>query len=267
LIFDTRVRTLTDEIQEHWEERVKEQHRRNREQTVQELVLQFGEYAAEQKRQNFIDLGSKPFSILAFHNRFLEQVRVSFIMGAYYPSLTGACALGERILNQLILALRDDFKATAGYKRVYNKESFDNWDLAIDTLEAWDVLLPEVAREFRALCDRRNDAIHFRPDVDRNDRDLALAAIRRLSLILGTQFGALGSQPWFLTGVPGEIFIKKDWESRPFIRKVYLPNCKAVGPQHKVESVIPWVIRDEEYEEGEISDEEFCLLRRNRQSK
>jgi hypothetical protein len=39
--FNTRVRTLTDEIQEHWEERVKEQHRRNREQTVQELVWQF----------------------------------------------------------------------------------------------------------------------------------------------------------------------------------------------------------------------------------
>src|ERR671923_1351304 len=67
--FDTRVRTLTDEIQEHWEERVKEQHRRNQEQTVQELIQQFGAYAADRKRQNFIDLGTKPFSILAFHNR------------------------------------------------------------------------------------------------------------------------------------------------------------------------------------------------------
>jgi hypothetical protein len=261
--FDTRVRTLTDEIQEHWEERVKEQHRRNREQTVQELIMQFGAYAADRKRQNFIDLGPKPFSILAFHNRFLEQVRAAFIMGAYYPALTGACALGERILNQLTLTLRDDFKSTAHYKRVYNKDSFDNWDLAIDMLEAWDVLLPEAVKEFRTLRDRRNDAVHFRPDVDKNDRDLALVSIRSLSSIVGTQFGALGGQPWFITSVPGEIYIKKDWESRPFIRKVYLPNCRAVGPRHRVESVIPWVIRDEEYDERDITDEEFCLLRQS----
>ena len=261
-----RVRSLTDEIQEHWEESVKEQHGRNREKTVQELTLQFGEYAADQKRQNFIDLGPKPFSILAFHNRFLEQIRVAFIMGAYYPALTGACALGERILNQLILTLRDDFKATAAYRRVYSKASFDNWDLALDTLEAWDVLLPEVVREFRALRDCRNDAIHFRPEIDKNDRDLALASIRSLSSIVGSQFGALGRYPWFITNVPGEIYIKKDWESRPFVRKVYLPNCQAVGPRHKVESIFPWVIKDEEYEDREISDEEFCLLRQTRRS-
>jgi hypothetical protein len=223
--------------------------------------LQFGAYAADRKRQNFIDLGPKPFSILAFHNRFLEQVRTAFIMGAYYPALTGACALGERILNQLILTLRDDFKSSPQYKRVYNKDSFDNWDLAIETLEAWDVLLPDAAKEFRALRDRRNEAIHFRPDVDKNDRDLALAAIRSLGSIVGTQFAAWGRQPWFITGVPGEIYIKKDWESRPFIQKVYLPNCKAVGPRHRVESVVPWVIKDEEYDECEITDEEFCCLR------
>src|SRR5207244_243496 len=112
-------------------------------------------------------------------------------------------------------------------------------------------------------CDRRNDAIHFRPEVDKNDRDLALASIRNLGAIVGSQFGALGSQPWFVTGVPGEIYIKKDWESRPFVRKVYLPNCRAVGPRHKVESVIPWIIKDKEYEDCEISDEEFCVLRQN----
>ena len=225
---DTRMRTLTDEIQEHWEAHVKEQHRRNREQTELELLQQFGAYDAEEKRQNFIDLGPKPFSILAFHNRFFEQVRVAFILGAYYPALTGACALGERILNQLILKLRDDFKNTAEYKWVYNKESLDNWDVAINTLKAWDVLLPEAVEEFRDMRDRRNDAIHFRPEVDKNARDLALAAIKSLGLIIGTQFGALGGQPWFLTCVPSEIYIKKDWESRPFIRKVYLPNCRPV---------------------------------------
>ncbi|MFQ5883011.1 MAG: hypothetical protein ACE5I9_11180 [Candidatus Methylomirabilales bacterium] len=261
--FDARVHSLTLEIQDHWEEKVKELHRRNREQTELELVWEFGEASAEQKGQNFIDLGPKPLSILAFHNRFFQQIRVSFVMGAYYPTLTASCALGERILNHLILTLRDEFKATPEYRRVYHKDSFDNWDTAIDTLEAWKLLLPQVVVEFRELRDRRNEAIHFRPEVDKSDRTLALGAIGSLGSILGNQFGAFGPQPWFITGIPGETYIKKSWENNPFIRKIYLPNCLAVGPKHKVESVVPWVVKDDyQYEEREVTDEEFCILRR-----
>jgi hypothetical protein len=133
------------EIRDHWEESVKEVHRQNRERMKQELVRLFGEAASEHKLKNFADLGPKGLSMIAFHNRFFEQVRVAFVVGAYYPALTGACALGERILNYLILALRDDFKHTPEYKHVYRKESFDDWSDAIDSLEAWDVLLPDAA--------------------------------------------------------------------------------------------------------------------------
>ena len=95
------------------------------------------------------------------------------------------------------------------------------------------------------------------------DRPRALAAIKSLGTILGRQFGALGRQPWLLTGIPGEIYIKKDCESRPFIRRVYLPNCLPVGPRHKVTSVRPWRITDDQqYEDREVTDEEFCSLRR-----
>ena len=184
-------------------------------------------------------------------------------MGGYYPALTGACALGERVLNHLILLLRDDFKLTAEYKRVYNKDSFDKWDVAIETLIAWDVLLPDVAVEFRKLRDRRNDAIHFHLEVDTNDRELALAAIKSLEPILSNQFCAFGPQPWFITDIPGEIYIKKDCEQKPFVRKAYLPNCVAVGPKHTIESVMPWVVKDDyPYAAKDITDEEFSTYRR-----
>lgn len=259
--FDARVHSLTQDVQDDWEDEVKVLHNRNREQTERGLIREFGEFAAENKRQNFIELGPKPFSILAFHNLFLEQVRIAFVVEAYYPALTAACALGERILNYLILSLRNDFTSTPEFRRVRNKDSFDNWDLAIKTLETWDVLLPEVAKEYRVLRDLRNKSIHFRPEVDRNDRPLALDAIRSLGSIVGTQFCAFGSQPWFITGVPGESYIKKDWESRPFIQKVYLPNCRALGPRHMVESINPWRICEDDYEDRDITDEEFCELR------
>jgi hypothetical protein len=49
----------------------------------QQLLQEYGVYAAETKLQNFIILDSKPLSIVAFHNKFLNQIRVSFVMGAY----------------------------------------------------------------------------------------------------------------------------------------------------------------------------------------
>jgi hypothetical protein len=235
--------------------------RANRAATEQNLIDSFGaDYAAE-KRQNFIDLGPKEMSVLAFHNLFFEQIRMAFIIGAYYPALTAACALGERILNHLTLLLRDDFRATPEFKKVYGKDSFDNWDVPIDTLETWRVLLPDVASDCRRLKQMRNDALHFRPDVDGEARRIALDAIKCLASIISKQFGAFGKHPWFFS-IPGEIYIKKQAENEPFVAKVYLPNGARVGPRHKIVSVLPWRIEDETYENKEISDDDYSALRR-----
>ncbi len=261
--FDATAHWLVDPIREEWEEGIKEQHRKNRERIVEGLVAEYGAWESEAKRENFIALQDKPISILAFHNRFFEQIRNSFVMGGYYPALTAGCALGERILNHLILTLRDDFKATPEYKRVYNKPQIDKWDLAINTLESWEVLLPEVVREFRSLKNKRNAAIHFRPEVDRNDRDLALGTILCLRSIIGKQFSGFGPEPWFISDIPDEMYIKKDWEEKPFVRRIYLPNGYAVGPYHRIEGPYPQIcINDNfEYEDREVTDGEFRDLR------
>lgn len=262
--FDTRVHMLTQEISNEWDDQVKKLHRQNRKAIEKELVSFYGQEFQEAKRQNFIDLGDKPLSILAFHNRFFEQIRTAFVIGAYYPALTATCALGERILNHLILILRDDFRNTPEYKMVSRKDSFDNWDIPIDTLESWSILLPDVTKQFRRLRDLRNKAIHFRPEVDSNDRALALEAIQCLREIIRNQFSAFGSQPWFITNIPDESYIKQDWESMPFIQKVYLANCISVGPKHRIESLIPKIVVNDnfQYEESEITDEEFSEIRK-----
>lgn len=261
--FDSRARTLTDPIRDAWEEKVKEQHRQNQAQVEAELIANYGISASDLKKQNFIALDTKPFSVLAFHNRFFEQIRVAFIMGAYYPALTGTCALGERILNHLILTLRDDYRHTSEYKKVYRKESFDDWNLPISVLKSWGVLLPEVVKQFQQLRDMRSKVIHFRPETDRNDRELALEAIHCMREIIGNQFSSFGPRPWFISNIPGEIYIKKDWELHPFVRKIYLPNCALVGPKHRIESVLPRIVVNDnfEYEDNEISDKEFRELR------
>lgn len=261
--FDTRVRTLADPICDEWEENVKKLHYVNRKRVTEALIAEFGELYKEQKIENFIALDAKPFSIIAFHNRFFTQIRNSFVVGAYYPALTGACALGERILNYLLLTLREDYKGTQEYKKVFRKESFDDWTIPISTLQSWDILLPDVVDNFSKLKEMRNRALHFRPETDQNDRELALEVITCLKAIIGSQFSSFGPQPWFITCVPGEIYIKQTWESKPFIKKIYLPNCAFVGPKHRIDALMPKVVINDrfEYENRQISDEDFCTLR------
>lgn len=261
--FDTRAQILETKIEDHWEEQVKESWRLMKSQIRQGLAATFGPARLAQVEANLIDLGAKPFSVLAFHNKFLEQVRNAFIVGSYYPALTGACALGERILNHMIIRLREYYRDTPEYKRIYRKSSFDDWDVPIGVLQSWGILLPQAAEAFRDLKEIRNLAIHFNPATDQNDRPMALEAIRLLGKAIEHQFASIGTQPWFIPNMGGEAYIAKAAESQPFIREVYIPNGVYVGPFHRVEFRDGRFVAhdDNEYEEKDITDDEFRRLR------
>ena len=258
--FDSRPNLLGMEIKDEWQEEVKNLHIENKARTEKGFIDEFGVLDWDSKKRNIIDIDSSPLSIIAFHNNFFYQVRRSFIIGSYYPALTAACALGERILNHLILLLRDDFKNTKEYKEIYRQESFDDWDKVIRILSSWEVLLPEVATNFLALKEIRNrEAIHFNAITEDKDREISLRAIKLLAEIIKGQFVGYGLQPWFIEKTKGSFYIKKSWEDRPFIKKVYIPNCVLVGPYHKVMPGFV-IIDDYPYEDKEISDEEFSEL-------
>ena len=262
--FDTRASVLKTP-EDCWEEKIKQQHLSNRNQMINQLKVQYGDRDIENKINNFIELKSKPFSVIAFHNKFLEQVRNAYVIGSYYPALTGASALGERILNHMIILLRDYHKNDARYKRVYKKKSFDDWNTAIDLLESWDDLLIEAAQKFRDLHTIRNNSLHFTREIDSDDKNFSISAIHKIQEIIDIQFGFSCKQPWYLW-IPGEIYLKKEWEKKPFVKEVIIPNSLLVGPNHYVESLRPhYQINDNFiYENKEISDEEFIQLRKNR---
>ena len=258
--FDSRARSF-DSIPEEWDEHVKAMHLQARDRAIAGLKFEYGELRFEEKQENFIDLGAKPFSILAFHNRFYAQARAAFVQCQYYPALTSVCALGERVLNHLVLGLRDHYKATAAYKHVYRKDSFDRWEVAIDALAEWKVLTPDADKHFRLLSKMRNEAIHFNVDTEHNVRTDALNALLTFGKVIETQFAAFGQLPWLFMP-PGEVYIRKEWECVPFIQLVYAPNAVYVGPLHQVVSVIPWQVTDKnDYESIDISDEEFANRR------
>ena len=265
--FDSRAHGL-DSAPDEWDDKAKEMHEENRKRAFEGLKYEFGELSLDEKIKNFVELKFKPFSVLSFHNKFLEQVRNAFVIGSYYPALTGACALGERILNHLMLTFREYHKASPEYKKVYRKDSFDSWTLTIDTLLSWEILLPEPGDKFRALSEKRNSSIHFNPETDHNDRELALEAIHLLQEIVAGQFAAFGNLPWLFI-VPGECYIKKEWETTPFVQHIYLPNCALVGPKHEIQTMIPkTVVNDQfEYEDRDVTDEEYAELRRSRRQR
>ena len=258
--FDTRAVILSTKIQAAWEDRIRKQWEENQNNTREGLVHEYGALNFQRKIDNFIALGANPLSVLAFHNKFLEQCRNSFVIGSYYPALVGACTLGERILNRLIIALRDHFKGTKEYKSLHQKESFEKWTQAIDTLVSWDSLLPETAILFRELKPLRNKAIHFNPETDTNDRELSLSALLLIQEIVEKQFSAFGTQPWYIEGTKGASFVAKTYETNPFVREIIIPNCAYVGPLHRLKHASTgWIVEDSnDYEQAEITDEEYA---------
>lgn len=227
------------------------------------LLYQFGEENLGLKIAEFSELGPEPFSVLAYHNRFFREARNAFVIGSYYPALTGACALGERILNHLLRDLRESFRSTPQYKLVYDKDSYDDWEKAISILEAWDILLPDAVTDFRLLRDKRNSALHFRPETDASARDLAVEAIRVLHRIIDRQFGT-GSQPWYMLGTPGETYVKQEAEQLPFVAKVIVPVAFSVGPRHTLNfnEASGWGVEDVgDYGPATGADDEFLAIR------
>ncbi len=264
--FDSRAHSLDPNIPEEWDEQVKELHRENLVSARAGMAREFGEQAIDAKIENFVAMGAKPFSVLAHHNALFHQVRPAFVIGAYYPALVGACALGERILNHLVLDMRGHFTGTRAYPKVHAKKSFDDWRVPIDALENWNILLPQAVTEFRALMNLRHRSIHFNPSTTQNLREHALAAVVHMRTIIEQQFASHALRPWFIPNTIGQIFIRKDWESNPYVQAYYLPNCPFVGPLF---GMAPgprgWQFYDQaDNGDGEWSDEEFAAAYNDR---
>lgn len=264
--FDLRATSLEVEVKPDWDPAVVEQWNRIKDNIRAGLIAEFGSSGSARKVENFLAIGPLSMSIVSYHNALHRQVRNAFVLGAYYPALVGACALGERVLNHLILDLREFYADTPEYHRVGRKQSFDNWSVAIDALEAWGVLLPDAVRHYRALAKLRNRSVHFDPETYGRLREDALAAVVGVREILDQQFSTFAIRPWFIGDALGSCFIGKAYETDPFVRTYFIPNCFFVGPHHLFRSVIPeTVLVDKtDYGPGDWTDAEFQTMFRDR---
>lgn len=260
----------------HWDEPARTAALARREQTLLDLEADYGARNITEKAENFKDVGPFPQSILSYHNSFLIQVRSAFVFASYYPALTGAASLGERLLNHLVIKLHPHFTKSRTYKRakrVACAGGDDSWTALLDILTDWEVLLPAatfsnseypaVADQFDALHKLRNKSVHYHGgEIESDIRGAALKAIELVQSIILRQFGFFAYQPWFMRNTPGAQFIAKDFEQHAFVVEYYLPNCLYVGPHHRIEpSALGGVVFDDyPYEEVDISDDQFREL-------
>ena len=137
--------------------------------------------------------------------------------------------------------------------------------MAIDVLDSWQVLLPAASKLFKELKDIRHSSLHFNLEIDTNTRETAKKAIEKLSDIIKEQFAGFGKQPWFICA-KGTTFIRKDWESNPFVKEIILPSCCHVGHKHKLDHKNDqWIVHDNnDYGQGSLSDEKFIELFENK---
>lgn len=262
--FDARPAQISPEGRENWEPHVQAVWLENERRVKESIIHEFGAEGYERKIADFRTHGTIPISVVAHHNAIFKQARDAYVFGAYYAALAAAVTLGERLLNRLVLELREFFRSTPEYKKVHRNNSFDNWRLMIDVLLAWGVLRPKCCKSLEKLERLRHRTVHFNPEIIEKEREYCQDALRLLSDFIQNQFGVLGDHPWLSRTVPGVVFIKKEFEADPFVRTFYIPSCAYVGPAHRLThdgSDGRWVVHDDqEYPDEQISDEEYARL-------
>ncbi|MCA4726891.1 hypothetical protein [Mycolicibacterium fortuitum] len=236
--FDTRNAMIDHEenFGATWEPEIRAQWRHNLRQITVGLVAEFGIADFDTKFEDYRAVGIAPMSVVALHNVFLAQIRSAFVAHAYYPALVGASALGERILNQLVIVLRGDYlDHPATTPEIASWKSFAKWSQCTDALAGWGVLSPDEVDDFTRLGKLRHRAVHYNAGLDNTDaREIALDAVHLLQDIIGKLFAPFGGPPRFIEGTTGQTFITLDAESQPLVRRFYLPACVLVSPRYQM---------------------------------
>jgi hypothetical protein len=266
--FDTRAWILETEIEDSWEESVKEQWQQNRRALREHLIHQYGAERYDRKVRDFADLGRAPWTVIAPHVETLRDSRTAFTAGAYYSSLLGAAGLGERILNDLVLQLRPEFGDHPATRRVEKKQSFDDWRVMADVLRSWDVLDAETARICKKFGKLRQAVVHFRPDRSLAVRSSALEAQAHLRHLINHVFSPIGGPPRFIADTAGQSFISLGAEADPVVKHYFIPNSVLVSPDFDFSGAREAVIDEDDYGSmhgvTELTDEEFARRFRER---
>ena len=235
---------------------------KERDQLKSHIILKYGQNDADGKLERYLEYDPPNICVISEYLGLLHDIADTYVFGKYYPALTGAASLGERIYNILILKLREYHKGHALYKTIYNKESIQDWHEAIDILAQWNIIDSETEASYRRLAILRKNSVHF-GDIP----NIRKSAIDALNIIMEITNKLFGLKSDFFFWCPGELYVKKEKETLPFVQEFILPTCALLGYKHTTEGtldssgMVMHYLDSNEYQTKEISDEEFLQLR------
>ena len=183
-VLDTRVNSLKQDLPSEVQENM-----------VRHFKAEWGELDFNSKLDRFKKLDLAFLGIPEEYYELLMSVVSSYCCGYFYPAMTGAGSLGERILNRLIIKTRGHFKSSKHYKKIWNKQSFDQWDFPVSVLKEWSIISDEVANSFLELKTYRNDSIHYNDGY--NFESNSHNAIKALADIINNQFNYINRKDLF----------------------------------------------------------------------
>jgi len=219
------------------------------------------------KLERWKNIAYPPLGIIDEYPAKISQIVRTYAMGDAYVAVTSSCCLAERILNRLVLRCRDYFKAHPDYKRIYRKDSFDNWDVMLQLIEEWAVIPTRAIEVFQELKPIRNDTIHYSDGYD--FEAVAERTVNAIVEAIATVFGVMNRQDLYLVfDVPGEVWVRSTAESLPFVKEFVLPFCYRAHAVHDVifvEGKITKII-ERLGRVGPLTDAEFVELRKSYRS-
>jgi len=237
---------------------------KHKEEQRQNINQKYGAFQFDKKFDRWLSIPKPNISVIDEHTHLLQDIEDTYILGSLYSALTGACCLGERIFNQIIMRIKESYRSKEEYKLIFKKDSINDWDLGINILFNWGIIGLETKNRYKRLAKLRIDSVHFQ----NKEQDLSIMANEAIFLIneIVSDLFELKKDKSFLLwfNVPGELYLKKESEQNPFIRAFYIPCAPLVGYKHTIETTPDMrlkVVDKHVYEDKEISDEEFVALR------
>ncbi len=224
------------------------------------LKAELGEHDFDSKFARWKQIDYPPLGLIDEYPEKLSQIINTFSVGYSYPAVTSACCLAERILNRLVLRCRDHFKSHPDYKKIYRKDSFDDWGRMLDLIEDWTLIPQKAISLFRELMPVRHETIHYNKAYDFDA--VAPDAVNKLIAAVTEVFGVTNRKDIFLVfDIPGEVWVRSEAEALPFVKEFVIPHCYFAHAVHDIDFAVGKVT-ERLGKTGPLTDHEFVELRK-----
>ena len=199
------------------------------------IATLYGVHDVEGKISRKNEINQPKLWLIYDFDQYFEEIINSYIIGSFYPVATSCTTLAERLVNLFIIKMRDlyDQSLLDAQLKKYVHSRDQNWqsfESNMKVLQAWNLLTPNQRSWFKDLLDIRNRAVHFQSAFD--PQPDSFKAVQILHKIIDSYFSPFERKDVLrVFEIPGEIWVKEEKLSDPFVKAFMLACCRDFASQ------------------------------------